>query len=319
MQYLNMKQVPHPISKVALGSTYFGTDIDDNLSLRLLDVFAERGGTTIDTARMYGQEYPGGPSPSEKIIGKWLRTNGMREKMVLVTKGLHPTAEGKSRFNHKDLMADIQRSQDELQTDNFDIWFLHRDDLSKPVQEIMEMLDPLVRSKTIRALGASNWSIERIGEANDYALNHNLSPFLMSEIQWSLAESTPQKMGDETMVSMDDGSLRWYRNHGMPVLAYASQGKGFFSKLIENGLDGLSEKSRNRFLSQENLARAERVKVVAAEEHVSAAAVTVGYIVNETPSSVAIVGCSNIGQLEDSLSGGDLVLDRNRLDFLLGR
>jgi aryl-alcohol dehydrogenase-like predicted oxidoreductase len=319
MRYLELKQAAHQISKIAIGTTYFGTEIDDKLSLRMLDVFAELGGTTIDTARMYGQEYPGGPSASETIIGKWLRSNGMRENMALVTKGLHPTPQGESRFTHKALLADIQRSQDELQTDYFDVWFLHRDDPSMPIQEIMEMIDPLVQSKTVGALGASNWSIERIAEANTYALDHGLSPFSISEIQWSLAESTPQRMGDETMVCMDDRSIQWYRDAQMPVLAFSSQGKGFFSKLIEHGIDGLSEKSRNRFLSQKNIARAERVKIISSEEQVSPAAVTVAYIVNESPSSVAIVGCSSVEQLKDSLSGADLVLDRNRLDFLLGR
>lgn len=319
MRYLNLESIPTPLSRIAMGSTYLGSEIDESTTFRMLDTFAEHGGTTLDTARVYGQVYPGGASASEQVIGTWLRVNGMHHRMVIVTKGLHPTLEGRSRFTHQDLMNDINRSQDELQTDSIDIWFLHRDDPAIPVQEIVDMVAPLVRSHTIKMWGVSNWRIDRIAMANAYAQEQGLPPLKASEIQWSLASTTPEKMDDATLVCMDDESLAWYRTQKIPVFAFSSQAKGFFSKLLASGEQNLSEKSKHRFLSAENLLRAQRVGRICDETGMSPAAVTVGYVTNALPLSVAIVGASTVAQLEDTLQGADVVLDKNRLDFLTGR
>ncbi len=319
MQYLHTTTTQKPISKIALGTTYFGSGIDEQSAFSMLDLFASQGGTTIDTARVYGQLTSGGPSSSELVIGRWLQQNGMHKKMVVVTKGLFPSEQGYSRFSQANLSDDIKRSQDELQTDSFDVWFLHRDDLQMPVGKIMEMLHPFVESQTIRTLGASNWTTRRIQEANTYAREHRLAPFSISELQWSLATTTAEKMGDPTLGCMDEESLRWYSKHQMPVFAFSSQAKGFFSKFIDDGEANLNQKIRSRFLTAENRERAERVRALSQQLLVSPAAITLGFLMHQEVDTVAIVGCSTVEQLKDSLSAKDLVLDRDHLNLLLGR
>lgn len=318
MKYQLFDHIAIPVSKIALGSTYFGTTIDERVSFEMLDLFAKQGGTTIDTARAYGQAKPGGPSASEQLIGRWMQKNGMRSRMAVITKGLSPELSGKSRFSLRNLINDIERSQDELQTDSFDIWFCHRDDTRIPVDEIMDMFSELVTAQIVRNLGASNWTVDRIAAANQYAEKKNLPQFVTSEIQWSLATSTPESWDDLSLVCMDDTQLAWYRKQGMPVFAYSSQAKGLFSKAIEFGFEALNEKSRRRFLSEENIRRVERVRTLSEEMQVSPAAITIGYITSENPSSIAIVGCSSASQLADSLSGADLKLSDEQLSFLLG-
>ena len=70
MQYLHTTTTQKPISKIALGTTYFGSGIDEQSAFSMLDLFASQGGTTIDTARVYGQLTSGGPSSSELVIGR---------------------------------------------------------------------------------------------------------------------------------------------------------------------------------------------------------------------------------------------------------
>ena len=318
MQYLHFEHIQTLVSKIALGTTYFGTSIDSHTAHTMLDYFVSQGGTTIDTARLYGQSYPGGPSLSEQTIGRWITLNNMRKHIVLVTKGLASEPSGASRYSYKNLMLDIDRSQQELQTDYFDVWFLHRDDPSVPVDEVMDMVAPLVESGVIQTLGASNWTTERINLANTYAQKHNLPQFEASEIHWSLAQSTPESWQDTSLVCMSESELAWYRKHQMPIFAYASQAKGFFSKAIAHGLEGLNTKSRNRFLQPENIARLERVKRLSQELHVSPAAIAVGYITHEQPPSVALVGCSSLPQLADTLTGSDLYLNPRQISYLLG-
>lgn len=318
MRYLNIPSLSVPVSRMAMGSTYFGTAIDERTAMAMLDMFATANGTAIDTARVYGQEKPGGASLSERVIGRWLRETGMGTRMAVATKGLHPAADGTSRYSARNLMLDLDQSRETLGCDVIDLWFLHRDDPTMPVGEIMDMVAPVVQSGAVRALGASNWHVERIAAANAYASEHHLPRFVASEIQWSLAASTPRSWNDPTLVCMDRRSLDWYRREGMPVFAFSSQAKGLFSKAIAHGIDGLSEKSRTRFLSDANRERIDRVRELADQTGLSPAAIAIGYITSEMPPSVAIVGCSSVDQLRDSLSGADVRLSPSELSFLTG-
>jgi aryl-alcohol dehydrogenase-like predicted oxidoreductase len=317
MRYLHLNGRKTPVSQIALGSTYFGTAIAETTAWNMLDHFVALGGTTIDTARHYGQRISTDPSPSEQLIGSWLKINGMHQHMVLIGKGLYPEPTGKSRFSYANLLYDIERSMDELHTDTFDIWFFHRDDPRIPVDEIMDMVAPLVQSGVIQTLGASNWTVQRIAAANAYAEAHHLPQIQASEIQWSLAKSTPESWQDPTLVCMTEEELSWYQSHEMAVFAFSSQAKGFFSKAIAK--EPLNTKSQQRFGFPENYGRIERVAQLSEELNCSPAAITVSYITSQKPDSVAIIGPSSISQLEDSLTDSNLVLSNEQIAFLEGR
>ena len=139
---------------------------------------------------------------------------------------------------------------------------------------------------------------------------------VVSEIQWSLERSTPQSWHDMSLVCMDDTSLAWYRARRMPVFAYSSQAKGFFSKAVALGLDHLPERTRTRFLTTRNAALVQRVKDLSARLNASPAAIAVGYITSATPPSVAIIGCSSVAQLRDTLGGADIELSPSQIGFL---
>ena len=283
----------------------------------MLDTFAAHKGTTIDTARLYGQDYPGGPGASEELIGEWLRGSNMRDQMVIVSKGLNHDLTRKSRYSEKNLWQDLNQSRDALGCETLDLYFLHRDDCQIPVGEIMEMMAPIVTSGAARAIGASNWSIERIEEANKYANKHNLPEFIASEIQWSLAVSTPASFNDETLFCMNDRSQAWYLKKKLPVFAYSPQAKGLFSKAIANGMENLNTKIRDRFLNATNLKRIEKVRLLSQERDISPAAIVMGYLASHEHPTIAIAGCSNIEQLQDSLTGGNTTITSQEREFLL--
>ena len=161
------------MSKIVKGADYFGTTISEDTAFALLDRYFELGGNTIDTARIYGQADPAdpdGPTYSEGIVGRWLASRGMRKDVVLVTKGCHPdrSCVTKSRICKQVLDQELETSFSELKVDSVDIYFLHRDNPDMPVGEIMDMLDEHVRAGKIRALGASNWTVQRIDQANQW-------------------------------------------------------------------------------------------------------------------------------------------------------
>ena len=80
-----MKYIPFldtKLSQIALGCDHYGAAIPEKTALARLDVFFEHGGNLLDTAHIYGQEEDGGPSSSEQVLGKWLRSNKSRKDMM---------------------------------------------------------------------------------------------------------------------------------------------------------------------------------------------------------------------------------------------
>ncbi|MDY0288625.1 MAG: aldo/keto reductase [Sphaerochaeta sp.] len=306
------------LAQIALGCDHYGAAIPEKTALAQLDIYASQGGNLLDTAHIYGQDKEGGPSTSEQVLGRWMRSNNNRNQMVVATKGCHPYKDdmSRSRINEKDMAGDIQRSLDQLQTDSVDIWFFHRDDLKQGADEIIDMASQLVQKGLVKHLGASNWTTSRIEEANLWAKRHNKSQFVISEIQWSLAHCTPESWGDPSLVCMTEEQRLWYEKHNMPVMAFASQAKGLFSKLIEGKGDSLSARARERFLTEENLAILPRCKTLSEELGVTPAALCMAYLTSQKNPTIAIAGSSKIAQITETLGGADLSLDASQIAYL---
>ena len=321
MKFMEVNSVDGTIqmSKIVKGADYFGTNISEDTAFALLDRYFELGGNTIDTARIYGQANPADPDGltySESVVGRWLASRGMRKNVVLVTKGCHPDRNcvTKSRICKQVIDQELETSFSQLKVDSVDIYFLHRDNPDMPVGEIMDMLYEHVKAGEIRALGASNWSVQRIDQANQWAMAHGKTPFTISQIQWGLASTTPEAWGDPTLVAMNDSEYAGYFRNGIPVMAFASQGGGYYSKKLM-GLP-LKEKIIRRYENPRNQARLSLVKQITEEIGCSPAAVCMAFLTSNPLQSAAIVGCSSVAQLEDSMSFCDLTLTEAQIDEL---
>jgi aryl-alcohol dehydrogenase-like predicted oxidoreductase len=287
-------------------------------AFRLMDIYQDAGGNCLDTARVYASWLPGGDGASEVTIGKWLKTRGCRNKTILSTKGGHPSFSSMNcgRLSRKEIEGDLDESLKALGVDYIDIYWLHRDDVSRPVEDIAETMTALIKKGKIRAAGCSNWRSDRIEELNEFAAKNDMEPFAASQIQWSLAASTPEDYNDSTLVCMDEKEYNWYLEKQFPVFAFSSQAKGFFTKLAKQGLEGLSQKAYSRFATSENLSRFERVKKYADERGLTVSAVALGYITENRFPAFAIIGPSSSEQLEDSLTAADVSIPHEIIDWL---
>ncbi len=290
------------ISALVLGTDYYGYEREEKDCFYMLDKYVEFGGNCIDTANIYAD------GNSERLIGKWLR-NVARGSVYISTKGGHPTGDKSiSRLSERDIEEDLNISLERLGTDYIDLYWLHRDDIKKPVSEIIEALNKFIKQGKIRNIGASNWTVKRINEANGYAEKMGLKPFCASQIKWSLAVTNPEYEDDVTLVEMDGDEYAGYTKNGISVFAYASQGKGFFSKYA-CGEKFLSEKARERYLCETNVRRFELIKKLADEKNISVSQAVVSYIYsNRDINSFAIVGPRNKEQLNDCLGNTDILL-----------
>ena len=246
------------ISCITLGTDYYGKTVPEELCFRLLDLYTELGGNTVDTAHVYSDYLPGEKHSSEKVIGKWLRTRNSRKGLVISTKGGFPELDDyhKSRITEKNIREDLWGSLECLGVDSVDIYWLHRDDESVPIGELVELLNEFRTAGLIGCYGFSNFSPRRVAAARGYARMHGLQGPEAVQIKWGYALTNPENIYDDTIREMDGEYMSLLKEHNMPLFAYCSQAKGFFSKLRKKE-DGSFEmepgKCRDRYYWQGNL------------------------------------------------------------------
>ena len=218
------------ISPIGLGTSHFGVRVSEAEAFWQMDRYVESG-NLIDTAHVYSDWVPGERSRSERIIGRWLKSRGGRDRVIISTKGGHPSPGSMHvpRLSPAEITGDLEDSLRCLGVDSVDLYFLHRDDVTRPVGEMLECLEAHRRAGRIRAYGCSNWTLPRLLEARAYAEAHGLPGFVCNQLMWSLAVVDPKGIGDPTMVCMDGPTYRLHRDTGMAAIAYTSVANGYFA------------------------------------------------------------------------------------------
>ena len=319
MNYKNFGSLK--ITPVVMGTDCFGAEMEAGICERLLDLYVEKGGNTIDTARSYSiwsGDFTQGQS--ERVIGSWLKKKKIREKLIISTKCAHPASTKRMdlhRLSEKEIFSDVEGSLTDLNTDYIDILWLHRDNKTVPVSEIMETLHKLVKQGKVLNIGASNWTAKRIKEANEYAVKNNLTPFCASQIKWALCKTASDINTVQDIVEMTKEEYAFYKETKMPVFAFASQAKGFMYKMAKGGVDSLSPKAKERYLCNENVARFEKVMNYCKQTGISLESAILSLTSNPYFDTAAIVGCKTETQLLTSISGAQQKTDYKFFENLM--
>lgn len=305
------------VSPVCLGAGSFGSSVSRDDAFALLDAFAAAGGSFLDTARIYAAWLPDGANASERTLGDWLRHTGLRDRTIIATKGAHPDLKTMhiSRLAPQDIAQDVSESLHHLQTDRIDLYWLHRDDPAVPAGEIIDALNEHIRAGRLRYLGCSNWTPERIQQANTYAQAHGLAGFVANQPLWSLAEPNREAISDKTLVIMGAEDYAFHRESGMAVIPFTSQARGYFTKLAHGTL---KEADRRQYDSPLNRERARRASELAARHDVSITTIALSYLTSQPFPTVPIIGPKTLDQLQDCLRDIDLRLTPDELAYLTG-
>lgn len=195
MRYGRVPGIDRPVSRVVQGTTMLGTVLGEAESFALLDRVLELGCSALDTARVYGD------GQCESMVGRWCQARGVRDQLVLIGKGAHHDAD-RQRVTPADITADLHESLGRLQTDHIDLYLLHRDDPSVPVEPLVDVLNDHHQAGRIKAFGGSNWSVDRLRAANAYARAQGLEPFVASSPQYSLAEQVAEPWPNATTIEI---------------------------------------------------------------------------------------------------------------------
>ena len=179
------------VSEVGLGCNNFGRRLDVSGTRAVVDACLDEGVDFFDTADIYG-----GGGTSEELLGEVL--DGRRDQIVLATKfGMAmpkppaPGPRGSADYIRHAAEASLKR----LRTDVIDLYWYHRPDGETRIEETLGALHELVQAGTVRAIGASNFSLEQVEEADRVARDNGLTRFTAIQNEYSLL-----KRDDETDV-----------------------------------------------------------------------------------------------------------------------
>ncbi len=313
MRYIEIAGVDRPVSVLGLGTTsaIFTPGGDDRVA-ELIDAYVAVGGNCIDTAHIYGL------GESEKALGRWLGESGRRDELLLITKGCHPHVDetgqfGPPRVTPEAIQSDLSESLERLGTGSVDLYLLHRDDESVPPGPILEALNEEKASGRIDAFGASNWTVERIASANEYAADHGLTGFAASSPGLSLPR--PVEMQFPGTLFADDDTRRWHAETKLPVLAWTSLAAGFASGRFRPDDTDVDESTR-AFFSEVNFERMRRAEEVADRRNASALQVALAFVLSQDFPVAALVGPSKVENLHGALGALEVELTPDEMRYL---
>jgi len=269
-------------------------------SFALLDGVLALGGNAFDLAHVYG----GGDA--ERTFGRWLNERGVRDQVVILTKGAHHNRD-RRRVTPYDITSDLHDSLARLGVDKVDLYVLHRDDPSVSVGPIVEVLNEHKNAGLIDAFGGSNWTHGRIAEANAYAAEHGLTPFVASSPQFSLAEMVmPPWEGCVSIGGPAGGAARaYYAAKGVALFTWSSLAGGFFTgRYSRTNLDGLTERQdalvKRSYCSDLSFDRLERAQALAEAKGLTLPQVALAYSQNHPLNLYSLVGCRTPAEFADN-------------------
>ncbi len=312
MRRVTLPRTSLQVSVLCLGTGDLGAYLKGEDAARVVEEYLNLGGNFVDTAHCYAFWTPAGAGCSERELGRIIRALGVREQVVVATKGGHPA--GGSAYPRPDgymspevVARDLMESLERLQMETVDLYYLHRDDPRVPVDEVISSLNEHIRAGRVRAIGASNWSTERIEQANRYASENGLQGFVISQVQWSLAVPNWKPTADPTTRYVTEEDAEWYAQHGIPIAAYTATALGYFSG---------TRKGEEGFGNPVNAQRRERARQLAEQMGYSPTQVALAWLLHQKPIVIPIFATGNLEHLRECTRATEVSLSTQQVEWL---
>lgn len=299
------------IAPVVFGGNVFGWTIDEPTSFELLDAFVGAGFNGIDTADVYSNWKEGNRGgESETIIGRWLKRTGHRNKVVIATKVGWVTRETGKGLSRDHILRSAEGSLKRLQTDCIDLYQSHMDDPDTPMEETLSAYAELIQKGKVRAIGASNFSSERMSLALENSGKLGLPRYESLQPLYNLYD----REGYENQ--LEACCLK----HDLGVIPYSSLRSGFLTGKYRHESD-LSKSARGARVVKEFLNdRGRRILAaldrVAAQLECSPARVALAWLLSRPSVTAPIVSATSLKQLEDIVAAPLLKLEPSHVEML---
>ena len=316
-EQIKMGKIPEimPVSRIFFGTASPPISTAEDSACGLLDSVLASGINAFDCARSYGL--------AENALGKWLEIRRCRDKVIILSK-CGDVRNGKVLVNRKVITEQLQQSLEALRVNSIDIYLLHRDDPNTPVEEFIETLNEIKNAGKIKVFGVSNWTHQRIEAANKYAASKGLTGFQVSSPNYGLARQIQDLWGGGCVTvsgSENDSARSWYVENQMPVIAYSSLGRGFFSGRFKAGDYKAARRCMDKFaqkgyLYEENMQRLRRAEELAGKYNVSVPEIAMRYVFSSEMNIFAVVSTTSLERLQMNIRAANNLLSKEDVNYL---
>ncbi|RPD38796.1 aldo/keto reductase [Chitinophaga barathri] len=298
------------IAPLMFGGNVFGWTADEPTSFRLLDAFTDAGFNAVDTADTYTRWVPGNTGgDSERVIGKWLRKTGKRDKIILATKVGGVFSEEKRGLKKAYILQSIEDSLQRLQTDYIDLYQTHYDDEETRIAETLEAYAEIIKSGKVRAIGTSNMSLPRIIASAALSKEKGFPKYQTLQPEYNLFDR--EKFETEY--------APYAMEHNLGVIPYFALASGFLTGKYRTAED-ITNSSRAKYLGKYMTERGFRIldalDNVAARYHAKPAMIAIAWLMNRPGVTAPIASATSLTQLDELLRAVSLKLDTDAMDQL---
>ena len=295
-----------------LGGNVFGWTADESMSFKILDAFVDAGFNCIDTADVYSKWVPGNRGgESESIIGKWLKKTGKRNQVLIATKvGMEMSSSQKGLSKNRIFEA-VDESLKRLSLDRIDLYQSHLDDGQTPVHETLDAYTQLIKQGKIRAIGASQYTPERLEESLQCSLKEGLASYTCLQPLYNLYDR-----------EIFEGRLAPIcKAYNLGVINYYSLAAGFLSGKYRV-LDDLkksvrgSMRIRDAYFNERGHRIIEALDQVALKHSTTMATVAIAWVLQNPLVTAPIASVTNLDQFAELVRATELKLDSSSMAVL---
>jgi aryl-alcohol dehydrogenase-like predicted oxidoreductase len=292
-----------------LGGNVFGWTADEATSLAVLNRFLDGGGTLVDTADIYSAWAPGHQGgESESVIGAWLARSGRRDEVLIATKfGMVRGGEG-TDISPSHLAVAVEASLRRLRTDRIDLYFVHRDDPSQPLEPLLRALDGLVKQGKLRAIGASNFSAARLAEALEISRREGLAAFDVLQPGYNLLDR-----------DFEAELQPLCEAHGLAVVPYFAIGAGFLTGKYRREEDAAGRARAGRvkaYMNERGWRMLEVMDAIGRDTGATLAQIALAWLAAQPTIAAPIASATSVVQLNELLGALSLTLTPVQLEAL---
>ena len=299
------------ITPIIFGGNVFGWTLNEEESFRILDAFVARGFNAIDTANNYSYWVPGNVgTESERIIGNWIKSRNLRDKIILATKvGGRNLIQDKPNTTKSHILKEVEDSLMRLNTDYIDLYQTHYDDTKTPVEETSSAYNQLIKEGKVRYIGASNFSSERLIESLAKADLFNLPAYKTLQPEYNLYD---RKHFEEFLQPVAD-------KFKLGVIPYYSLASGFLSGKYRTEAD-LEQSTRGegikKYLNERGIRILDALETISTRHSISYSAVSLAWLMEQKSVVAPIASVTKEKHLDAFLEAVNVQLSHDDLKLL---
>lgn len=300
------------VRPLCLGGNVFGWTADERTSFTILDAFLAADFDFVDTADIYPKWAPGNQGgESETIIGNWMKARGNRSQVIIGTKCGHEMGMGPSKkgLSKQYIVQAAEDSLRRLQTDYIDLYQAHQDDPSMPLEETLDAFAQLVKQGKVRAIGASNYSAERLAQALSVSEKNGLPRYEALQPWYNLYDRAEYEAQLEPLCLKE----------GLGVISYYSLASGFLSGKYRSKADSAGKARGTRvekYLNERGFRILTALDQVAKQYNSNPARVALAWLIARPSITAPIASATRLDQVTDLIEATKLELDPGTVELL---